>query len=113
MQRWAALWWYSVRLVAIIVVLLLAGALTLATCGTAHASGSGLPSLPEAPELDHYSEYGQFGITACALVGQAALDAKMTRRWYRAAAHMLRGCGRITTARIAERKARRRGMMDQ
>lgn len=92
------------RPVAIIVVLLLAGALTIATCGTAHAA---------APELDHYSEYGQFGITACALVGQAALDAKMTRRWYRAAAHMLRGCGRITTARIAERKARRRGRMDQ
>ena len=65
------------------------------------------PAHAAAPELDHYSEYGQFGITACALVGQAALDAKMTRRWYRAAAHMLRGCGRITTARIAERKARR------
>ena len=29
------------RPVAIIAVLLLAGALTLATCGTAHASGSG------------------------------------------------------------------------
>ena len=71
------------------------------------------PAHAAAPELDHYSEYGQFGITACALVGQAALDAKMTRRWYRAAAHMLRGCGRITTARIAERKARRRGRMDQ
>ena len=65
------------------------------------------PAHAAAPELDHYSEYGQFGITACALVGQAALDAKMTRRWYRAAAHMLRGCGRITTARIAESKARR------
>ena len=71
------------------------------------------PAHAAAPELDHYSEYGQFGITACALVGQAALDAKMTRRWYRAAAHMLRGCGRITTARIAERKARRSGRMDQ
>ena len=67
----------------------------------------------EAPDLDQQRAHGQFGVRACALVGQAALDAKMTRRWYRAAAHMLRGCGRITTARIAERKARRRGRMDQ
>lgn len=50
------------RPVAIIAVLLLAGALTLATCGTAHASGSSFPGLgdivraifaprqPEAPD---------------------------------------------------------------
>lgn len=48
------------RPTAIIAVFLLAGALTLATCGTAHASGSSFPSLgdfiraifaPRQPEL--------------------------------------------------------------
>ena len=95
------------RSVAIIVVLLLAGALTLATCGTAHASGSGLPSLPEAPDRDQQRAHGQFGVTACALVSQAALDASMTRGWYVDAARLLRQCGRISVARIAEKKARR------
>lgn len=102
------------RPVAIIAVLLLAGALTLATCGTVHASGSGLPSLPDAPDPGQQRAHGQFGVRACALVSQAALDADMTRGWYRAAGLMLRQCGRISAARIAEKKAplARKGVFD-
>lgn len=95
------------RSVAIIVVLLLAGALTLATCGTVHASGSGLPSLPDAPDRDQQRAHGKFGVTACALVSQAAFDASMTRGWYVDAARLLRQCGRVMAARSAESKARR------
>ena len=100
------------RSVAIIVVLLLAGALTLATCGTVHASG--LPSLPAAPDLDQQRAHGKFGVTACALVSQAAFDADMTRGWYVDAARLLRQCGRVMAARSAESKARRarKGVFD-
>ena len=49
---------------------------------------------------------GQFGIKACALVDQAVWDAKgMSPRWYRIAAQVLRCCGRINSAVLAERKA--------
>ena len=50
---------------------------------------------------------GQFGIRACALVDQAVWDAKgMSQRWYRIAAQVLRECGRINSAVLAERKAK-------
>lgn len=49
---------------------------------------------------------GQFGISACAVVDQAVWDAKgMTKDWYRIAAQVLRDCGRINSAVLAERKA--------
>jgi hypothetical protein len=104
---------YATLIVALIV------AIAIALVAEAHTKPSvdflllAGPAHAEAPDIDQQRAHGQFGVRACALVSQAALDAKMTRRWYRAAAHMLRGCGRITTARIAERKARRRGRMDQ
>ena len=50
---------------------------------------------------------GQFDIKACALVDQAVWDAKgMSQRWYRIAAQVLRECGRINSAVLAERKAK-------
>lgn len=68
----------------------------------------------DAPDIDQQRTHGQFGVTACALVSQAALDADMTRGWYRAAGLMLRQCGRISAARIAEEKAplARKGVFD-
>ena len=63
-----------------------------------------LLAAPARADLDQARRHGVFGITACALVAQAVQDARMTRDWYVAAAHLLHQCERTRVARIAERK---------
>ena len=105
---------YATLIVALIV------AIAIALVAEAHTKPSvdflllAGPAHAEAPDLDQQRAHGQFGVRACALVSQAALDADMTRGWYRAAGLMLRQCGRISVARIAEKKAplARKGVFD-
>lgn len=75
---------------------------------------SALDARADAPDIDQQRAHGQFGVTACALVSQAAFDASMTRGWYVDAARLLRQCGRVMAARSAESKARRarKGVFD-
>ncbi len=105
---------YATLIVALII------AIAIALVAEAHTKPSvdslllAGPAHAEAPDLDQQRAHGKFGVTACALVSQAAFDADMTRGWYRAAGLMLRQCGRISVARIAEKKARRarKGVFD-
>lgn len=105
---------YATLIVALIV------AIAIALVAEAHTKPSvdflllAGPAHAEAPDLDQQRAHGKFGVTACALVSQAAFDASMTRGWYVDAARLLRQCGRVMAARSAESKARRarKGVFD-